>query len=95
MKAGQSQGGTEHEPVFSVTFGCQNCGNEWDEKFSPKTTVLSDGKAGLAHVHNDECETLGTTACDCCNTIVCPVCRRQSDVTVAGRRPLDEVGESA
>jgi hypothetical protein len=95
MMGDQSRGGIEREPVFAVTFDCQNCGNEWDEKFPPLTTVVSDGKAGLAQVHNDECETLGTTGCDCCNTIVCPVCRRRSDVTLAGRRPLDEAGESA
>jgi len=87
--------GIERDPVFAVTFGCQNCGNEWDEKFPPKTTVVSDGNTRLAQVHNDECETLGTNACDCCNTVACPVCRRRSDVTVTGRQPLDEGGESA
>lgn len=92
-KCEQSTSSIERDPVFTVTFDCQNCGNEWDEKFPPKTTVISDGRARLAQAHNDECEALGTHSCGCCKTIVCPVCQRQSDVTVRGRRPIDEGGE--
>jgi len=77
---------TDHELAFEVTYGCDNCGAEWDEQY-PSRTVIRDGDQVQAFAK--DCETLGTTACDCCNGIRCPVCELVNHVSVADRTPIE------
>jgi len=81
---------TNTEPVFTVTFGCHNCGNEWSSDFPPKTAVSDGGIAKRTQVSNDDCDTLGVHNCTCCDIVVCPVCDRDDDVYVDDRNPIKE-----
>lgn len=77
-------------PVFAVTFGCSNCGNEWADSYPPKTTVKDSTTTKRAKAVNDDCDTLGLHNCECCHIVVCPVCERSDDVYVDEREPITE-----
>lgn len=80
-----SEGDTEYEPAFEISFECENCGDEWDDQFPPRTVIREDGQV---QTHNKDCDHLGTMSCDCCNVIRCPVCELVADVAVADRNPI-------
>lgn len=82
---------SQPQAVFTVTFGCSNCGNEWDGDFPPLTTV--DDGTRRTQVLNDECDTLGIHNCNCCNIITCTVCDRADDVYVESREPITDEEE--
>lgn len=78
------------ETAFTVTYTCENCGNEWDEQYPARTVVRDSDRV---HAFEKDCNTLGTKGCDCCQTIQCPTCELTQSVTVDDRAPV-EGGES-
>lgn len=73
------------EPAFCVTFGCENCENEWDTEFPARTKVFRANDVDV-RTANQDCEKLGM--CECCGLVQCPVCKLYSDVTIEGRTPV-------
>lgn len=77
--------GTDNEPAFEVIYECGNCGADWADQYQSRTVIRDSDQVG---VYNKDCDHLGTTACDCCNVIRCPVCDLVANVAVADRSPL-------
>lgn len=73
--------------AFAVTLGCENCDDSWDREYPPGTNVVEDARVTS---HSQDCDTMGTTGCDCCETIQCPTCGLYKDVTVEDRSPIEE-----
>lgn len=72
--------------VFQITFTCENCGNEWTEKFDKGDKV--DG----TYLNSHKCDH--THACKYCRRIKCPVCDEGSSVFprihAKERKPIKE-----
>lgn len=77
----------ETTPAFEVTFGCENCGDEWGQEFPARTVIREDNNT---QAFAKDCETLGTVQCECCRTIRCPTCELVESVTVNDRTPIEE-----
>jgi len=82
----QSVNDTMQDPAFEVSFECDNCVAEWDDQY-PSRTVVRDSDQPASY--NKDCEQLGTTGCDCCNGIRCPICQLIADVSVTDRNPIE------
>ncbi|WP_158855585.1 hypothetical protein [Halorhabdus sp. CUG00001] len=82
---GQCVDDTDREPAFEVSYGCENCGAEWSDQYPSRTVIRDSDQVGA---YNKDCDHLGTTACDCCHGIRCPVCELIADVVVADRNPI-------
>lgn len=79
----------ESEGAFAVTFGCENCGNEWHKAFPSKTVVTtSAAQMDRVVVNNTTCPQLLGADCECCYVIGCPVCEMGGGVTIDDRHPV-------
>lgn len=77
------------EEAFVVTFGCENCGGEWERQFPARTRVKPSEHHDEIVVRNKDCQEFGYGNCDCCDKERCPVCDLLDPVTVTDRVPLD------
>jgi hypothetical protein len=78
------------EPVFEVTYGCGNCGNEWSEELPPRVDVRDSSSVEDVRVYARDCEELGMNNCECCYRVACSVCELSDDVYVESRDVLDD-----
>ena len=81
-----------NEPVFEVTFRCNNCGNLWPMQFEAEIKVKAESALNQRVVVYKKTHTsLADRTC----TIECPVCK-VDEVRIISRIPLkDKVMESA
>jgi len=75
----------QSENAFEIVYECENCGAEWSEEY-PARTVIRTGDQVASY--SKDCNELGTSHCDCCNAVRCPVCELLNHVAVAERSPL-------
>lgn len=78
------------DPVFEVTYGCKNCGNEWSEEHPPRVNVRDSTSGKNTRVTDADCNTLGVYGCDCCYYVECSVCELRDDVYVEDRTPITD-----
>ena len=82
----QTENNSRDEQVaFEVTYRCENCGAKWSDQY-PSRTKIHNGEQ--VKTYNKDCDHLGTTGCDCCHGIRCPVCDLVNDITISDRGPV-------
>lgn len=77
------------EDVFRVTFGCGNCGEEFDDTFPPRVSVEVPHHHSRVHVLDADCDAM-LNECDYCGPVQCPTCELYEHVEVEKREPLDD-----
>lgn len=71
------------EDTFRVVFGCDNCGDEFEDTYPPRTEVRrSDGRV---RVHDGDGATLGDF-----DVVRCPTCELLKHVFIDDREPLGD-----
>lgn len=80
---------TDDDPVFTVTFECNNCGDTFDRDLPPRTTVTTARSLGGMVVRNEDCSSMGLINCECCYRVHCPTCDLYGNIRDVERSPLD------
>ena len=73
--------------AFEIIYGCDNCGAEWTEQYEARTVIRDSDQTAA---YRKDCDHLGTSSCDCCSVITCPVCELVAGVSVVDRSPIQE-----
>lgn len=80
---------TNRDPVFAVTYGCENCGGEWDKEYPKRVKVFDKDQSRVYEIWPDEDgenEALGDNR----EVVTCPVCEFSEMVVVNDRNPLED-----
>lgn len=71
--------------AFNITFACGNCGNTWIESFEKGDSVSGGGMFSGPYLTSSKCT--GSSSCQHCRHITCPVCDAEKGVQDIKRRP--------
>lgn len=77
------------DDVFTVSFACRNCGEEWEESYPPGVRVTWDSNRDAMASRTRDCTEIGYRRCDCCALIECPNCELQDTVEDDDRQPVE------
>lgn len=80
------------DDVFTVSFACTNCGEEWEESYPAGVRVTWDGHQDAMASRTRDCTEIGYR-CDCCNMMACPNCELKDTVEDVDRQPTGEAVE--
>lgn len=84
--------------VFTVKFGCDNCGKEWSEEYHEKVRVWRMGEIPppmgsnwrtpptYSRLYASDCREKSTVE----TVIKCPNCKTSEDVKIIQRIPIEE-----
>ena len=73
--------------VFTVKFGCDNCGKEWSEEFHEKVRVYRWFEKTI--LAEDTREKFDPSKAPIESAIICPNCKTHQDVKIVQRIPIE------
>lgn len=80
---------TTPELVFTIEYGCGNCGDTWTDSFRSRTVVST--AQGQVYFADKRCDEFVQQCEDgCCSYVRCPTCELYDDVEIQDRYPVED-----